>query len=146
MTATDAMLGMQMRFKVTVDGEDLAHWSKASGLEVSWDLVEYRAGDNDNDKWIFPGNTKYPTVKLERAADKDNSAKVRTWLNKTSFKHEPKSAKIELLDASLKPVADWTLKNVMPVKWSIVQFDAAGNKVATETLELAHIGFLDEEK
>ena len=70
-----------------------------------------------------------------------------TWLNNTSFKHEGgKTAKIELQDASLKKVADWTLRNVMPVKWSIVAFDAAGNKVATETLELAHTGFLDEAK
>ena len=67
--------------------------------------------------------------------------------NDTSFKHEGgKTAKIELQDASLKKVADWTLRHVMPVKWSIVPFDAAGNKVATETLELAHTGFLDEAK
>jgi phage tail-like protein len=147
MTASDAKLGMTMRFKVTIDGQDLASWSKASGLEVSWDLVEYRAGDNDNDKWIFPGLTKYPTVKLERAANAADSALVRTWLNKTSFKHDgTKTAKIELQDAGLTKVADWTLRNVMPVKWSIVAFDASGNKVATETLELAHTGFLDEEK
>lgn len=147
MTASDAMLGMTMRFKVTIDKHDLASWSKASGLEVSWDLVEYRAGDNDNDRWIFPGLAKYPTVKLERAANAADSALVRTWLNDTSFKHKAgDTAKIELLDANLKPVADWTLRDVMPVKWSIVAFDAAGNKVATETLELAHNGFLDEAK
>lgn len=146
MTATDAMLGMTMRFRVTIDGHDLAGWSRATGLEVSWDVVEYRAGDNDNERWIFPGLTKYPNVKLERAADKDNSAKVRTWLQSNSFRHEPKSAKIELLDAGLQPVADWSLNNVMPVKWSIVPFDASGNKVAVETLELAHTGFLEETK
>jgi phage tail-like protein len=147
MTASDAKLGMTMRFKVTIDGQDLASWSKASGLEVSWDLVEYRAGDNDNDKWIFPGLAKYPTVKLERAANEADSKLVRTWLNKTSFKHDgSKTATIELQDASLTKVAEWVLRNVMPVKWSIVAFDASGNKVATETLELAHTGFLDEEK
>jgi phage tail-like protein len=147
MTATDAMLAMVMRFTVTVDGQSLASWSKASGLEVTWDLVEYRAGDGENDRWIFPGLAKYPTVKLERAANSADSALVRTWLNNTSFKHEGgKTAKIELQDASLKKVADWTLRNVMPVKWSIVPFDAGGNKVATETLELAHTGFLDEAK
>jgi phage tail-like protein len=147
MTASDAKLGMTMRFKVTIDGQDLASWSKASGLEVSWDLVEYRAGDSDNDKWIFPGLTKYPTVKLERAANEADSTLVRTWLNKTSFKHEgSKTATIELLDAGLTKVAEWVLRDVMPVKWSIVAFDASGNKVATETLELAHTGFLDEVK
>jgi phage tail-like protein len=145
MTAPDAMLGMSMRFKVTIDGHDLASWSKASGLEVSWDLVEYRAGDARNERWIFPGTTKYPTAKFERATDKASSQAVRDWLNKTSFKHKPSSAKVELYDAQGEVVADWVLNNVMPVKWSIAPLDAAGNKVATETLELAHTGFLVEE-
>jgi phage tail-like protein len=145
MTAPDAMLGMTMRFKVTIDGHDLASWSKASGLEVTWDLVEYRAGDARNERWIFPGVTKYPTAKFERATDKASSQAVRDWLNKTSFKHKPSSATVELYDAKGEVVADWTLNNVMPVKWSIVPLDAGGNKVATETLELAHTGFLVEE-
>jgi phage tail-like protein len=146
MTASDAMLGMQMRFVVTIDGHELDGWSKASGMEVSWDLVEYRAGDAPNERWIFPGNSKYPTAKFERAAEKASSAKVREWLNSTSFAHEPKSAKVELFDAKGVSVAVWTLRNVMPIKWSIAPFDAAGNKVALETLELAHTGFLDEKK
>jgi len=31
------------------------------------------------------------------------------------------------------------------VKWSIVPFDATQSKVATEVLELAHMGFLENE-
>lgn len=142
--AAEAMLGMTMRFNVTIDGVDLADWSKASGLEVTWDVVEFRSGDNSNERWIAPGLAKYPTVKLERAANKDASKKVRDWLNNTSFKHTPKSAKVELHDAGKAPIATWELANVMPVKWSIVPFDANGNKVALETLELAHTGFLVE--
>jgi phage tail-like protein len=140
------MLGMSMRFTVTVDAlTDLGNWSKASGLEVSWDLVEYRAGDAKNDRWIFPGLTKYPTVKLERAAEKAASAKVQTYLNSNSFKYKEQTAKIVLQDASGTEVLSWTLQRAMPVKWSIVAFDGSGNKVATETLELAHTGFLSEE-
>lgn len=145
-TGTPAMLGMAMRFKVEVMTLDLGNWSKASGLEVSWDLVEYRAGDRDNERWIFPGLTKYPTVKLERAADADSSKTVREYLEKVSFAYAEHTAKITLQDASGKPVTDWELRHAMPVKWSIVPFDGAGNKVATETLELAHIGFLHEKK
>ena len=116
MTATDALLGMVMRFTVTVDGQSLSSWSKASGLEVTWDLVEYRAGDNDNDRWIFPGLAKYPTVKLERAANEADSALVRTWLNNTSFKHEGgKTAKIELQDASLKKVGEEATETALAV-------------------------------
>jgi phage tail-like protein len=145
-TAADIPLGLSMRFNVTIDAYELASWSKASGLEVSWDLVEYRSGDGDNVRWICPGLTKYPTVKLERAAEEAGSKMVRTWLNSNSFKYEAQSASIELFDAGLKKVASWDLQNVMPVKWSIASFDAGTSKVALETLELAHIGFLEEEK
>ncbi len=146
MTAPDAMLGLTMRFVVTIDGVDLASWSKAGGLEVSWDYVEYRAGDAPNYTWMFPGNAKFKKVLLERGADKESSAKVRDWLNNTSFKHAPKSGKIELQDAHLETVCEWSLVNVLPVSWKIVPFDADGNKVAIESLELAHGGFLQEAK
>jgi phage tail-like protein len=135
-----------MRFLVTVDAlTDLGAWSKASGLEVSWDLVEYRAGDAKNDRWIFPGVTKYPTVKLERAAEKGASAKVQKYLNDNSFKYKEQTAKIVLQDASGVEVVSWTLQRAMPIKWAVAPFDGAGNKVALETLELAHTGFLSEE-
>jgi phage tail-like protein len=39
----------------------------------------------------------------------------------------------------------WELKGIVPTKWSITGFDASASKVATETLELAHHGFLDDE-
>jgi phage tail-like protein len=145
MAGADAMYGMTMRFKVTIDGHDLDHWAKASGLEVTWDLVEYRSGNNGNERWIYPGNTKYPTVKLARAAEAKTSETVRTWLNDTSFTHDAAgTASIELLDAKKDPVAKWQLRGVMPLKWSITAFDGGGNAVAIETLELAHLGFLDE--
>lgn len=145
-TGSPIMFGMSMRFTVTVDAlVDLGNWSKASGLEVSWDLVEYRAGDAKNDRWIFPGLTKYPTVKLERAADKDASAKVWTYLNSNSFTYKEQTAKIVLQDSSGAEVFSWTLQRAMPVKWNIAPFDGSGNKVALETLELAHTGFLDAE-
>ncbi len=145
-TGTAQMLGMSMRFSVIVDAlTDLGNWSKASGLEVSWDLVEYRAGDAKNDRWIFPGITKYPTVKLERAAEKAASAKVQAYLNSNSFKYKEQTAKVVLHDAGGTEVMSWTLQRAMPVKWSVTPFDGGGNRVALETLELAHTGFLAEE-
>ena len=64
--AADTQLGVGMRFKVTIDDTnyDLGSWSKVSGLDVTWDIAEYRAGDGQNDKWYFPGLPKYSTVKL----------------------------------------------------------------------------------
>ena len=39
----------------------------------------------------------------------------------------------------------WTLRHVIPGKWSISPFDANASKVAIEVLELVHMGFLENE-
>jgi len=144
--AATSMFGLSMRFFAKIGNFDLVNWTKVSGLEVAWDLVEHRSGDGDNERWICPGLTKYPTVKLERAAEKTTSGTVQTWLNSNSFKYEAQSGTIELRDGATDVVATWTLNNVIPIKWSISPFDAKGSTVALETLELAHTGFLTEEK
>ncbi|HZB42238.1 MAG TPA: phage tail protein [Ilumatobacter sp.] len=145
--AVDTQLGVGMRFKVTIDktSYDLGSWAKVSGLDVTWDLIEYRAGDGKNDKWYFPGLTKYSTVKLERAVQKADTEAVRGWLESNSFAMEVQSGKVELLDAKSEPVMHWTLRHVLPAKWSISPFDANASKVALEVLELAHMGFLENE-
>jgi phage tail-like protein len=51
-----------------------------------------------------------------------------------------------LHDSGGAPVMEWTLQHVMPVHWTISGFDASASKVATETLELAHLGFLEDQK
>src|SRR5262245_2976308 len=145
--AADGDAGLTHRFLVTIDKSafNFGSFSSIQGLDVTWDLAEYRAGDAKNERWYYPGNTKYSTIKLERAADAEGTAGVRKWLESNSFKYEIQSGKIELHDAKGMPVTHWTLRHVIPVKWSIVKFDATQSKVATETLELAHMGFLENE-
>jgi phage tail-like protein len=140
-------LGLANRFTVTIDFAtyNLGSWAQADGLDVKWDVAEYRAGDNGNSRWYFPGNTQYSTIRLTRAACED-SQKVKKWLSDTSFTWKPYSGKIVLHDSAGAPVMDWELQQVMPVKWSISGFDAGASKVATETLELAHLGFLEDAK
>jgi phage tail-like protein len=140
-------LGLANRFTVKIDfaSYDLGSWAQADGLDVKWDIAEYRAGDGGNVRWYFPGNTQYSTLRLTRAACEDSKT-VKKWLSETSFTWKPYSGKVVLHDSAGAPVMDWTLQHVMPVKWSITGFDAGASKVATETLELAHHGFLDDAK
>jgi phage tail-like protein len=141
------MLGMANRFTVEISNSayDLGSWSQVEGLEVKWDLAEYRAGDAGNDRWYFPANTHYPVVRLTRAASAE-SQEVRKWLKETSFDWKPQTATVWLHDSSGGKVLDWDLVQVMPLRWSITGFDAGASKVATETLELNHRGFLHDEK
>jgi phage tail-like protein len=141
-------VGLANRFTLKIDqGDyDLGSWAKVEGLDVKWDVAEYRAGDAGNHRWYIPGITKYTDVKLTRAACAD-SLTVKKWLDATAKNFVATSGKITLMDSSSDAagVMFWDLKNVVPVKWSITGFDAGASKVATETLEIAHLGFLDDE-
>jgi phage tail-like protein len=145
--ATDSPLALANRFTVKVDapGEvDLGSWAKAEGLDVTFDVVEYRAGDCGNERWYAPGFTKYATVKLSRAVSPDTE-KVRKWLSDTAKKHVPGLMVLELKDSSDSSVFKWEMRSAMPSKWSVGGFDASVSKLAVETLEVVHMGFLDDE-
>jgi phage tail-like protein len=149
MALTDtSKIGLANRFVVSMSGKatyDLGSWSKAEGLDVSWDVAEYRMGDGGNDRLYFPGNTKYSNVRLSRGVSEEAKA-TKTWLDKNSFDMEVFTGFIELYDSGAKSVAQWTLRDVMPSKWSITTFDAGASQVAIETLELVHRGFLEDER
>jgi phage tail-like protein len=149
MPLTDkSQVGLSNRFVVSMSGMkkwDLGSWSKAEGLDVTWDVAEYRMGDYGNDRLYFPGNTKYTNVKLSRAVS-DEYAKTKDWLDSTSWKWEPFEGFVELFTSGGSPVpaAKWTLRKVMPSKWSVNSFDAGASAIAIEVLELVHEGFLED--
>jgi phage tail-like protein len=141
-------IGLANRFVVSMSGKseyDLGSWSKAEGLDVAWDIAEYRMGDGGNDRLYFPGNTKYTNVKLIRGVSEETE-KVKQWLNKNSWEMEVFTGSIQLFTTAAKKVTEWTLRDVMPAKWSITSFDAGASQVAMETLELVHRGFLEDER
>lgn len=146
MALTDtSKIGLANRFLVTIGkGDyDLGSWTKAEGLDVTWDVAEYRAGDGGNDRFYFPGNTKYTNIKLIRGVSEETD-KVRKWLSDTSFKMETYDGTIKLLTAGGAKATEWNLRDVMPTKWSVSSFDAGASQVSMETLELAHRGFLED--
>ena len=146
--AEDAQLGMANRFKVTIDpsNRSLGSFAKAQGLEVTIEVPEYRSGEDWNYFWSFPGKTKYQTIKLERAAVKGDTEKVKQWYEETATEFKSHTVTIELLDAKGDQILAWTCEGAFPAKWSITTFEAGTSKIAVETLEISHIGFLADAK
>ena len=142
-------IGLGNRFKVTVqpEGYNLGSWAKADGLDVSWEVPDYRMGDSWNQRLFAPANTKYNPVKLTRAADSKDSPQVRKWLDKTASKTWDVNSEITVVlhDSFGTPVLDWTFRNVVIKKWSITTMDAGASTVAIEQLEFEHEGFLNDE-
>ncbi|MEU7500968.1 hypothetical protein GTY41_07250 [Streptomyces sp. SID685] len=137
-------VAMAHRFTVSIDDSNyqLGHWSSASGLNVSWQKIEHRTGDKWNHPYLFPGFPEYQKIKLTRAACKD-SVIVQRWLKETAMRNEPMSGEIALAIPDGEAIK-WEIREFFPSGWSISDFDAAQGKVAIETLELVHSGFLDD--
>lgn len=150
MALTDkSLIGLANRFKVTVieqSSYDLGSWQKAEGLDVTWDVPEFRAGDAGNSRWFYPANTKYTPVKLMRAATAEESPKVKAWLDANSFTQSKSRGlvTIQLCDSMGIGFMTWELRQALPRKWGITNMDAGASQVSIETLEFDHEGFLDD--
>jgi phage tail-like protein len=145
--AADAQMGLSNRFAVDVMPGDrsLGSWAKVEGLDVTWEVPDYRAGDQGNFRWLFPGKNSYSNVKLSRTVVNGDTQSVKEWLEENSMNFKPSEITITLKDAAGVAVMDWTCKNAVVLKWSVQGFDAGASKVAIETLEFSHRGFLDDE-
>lgn len=137
---------MSHRFLVNIDHKDysLGNWQKVSGLSVKWEACPFRAGDQGNALWIYPGLTKYENIKLTRPVSADSN-KTQDWLTATSTKMTPMSGSIQLCGSDATVLVTWTIPQFFPVSWAISEFTADTGKVITETLELAHTGFLPDQ-
>jgi phage tail-like protein len=155
LSGTAPRYGLAMRFKVKV-GElvDLGEWSACKGLKVELkvDKVKTVGGDYSTEQ-IFPDRVSYSNITLERAVHPDESPRVKQWLEDTvrqwmnydgsGTPYAGGMATITLLGVQGTEVMHWDLRDVYPVSWSGPSLSATDNKVAIETLELAHRGFLD---
>jgi phage tail-like protein len=151
--AADIKLALANRFQlvVTVPSEmDLGSWNKVEGLDVKFDVADYRAGDNGNDRWYFPGKTEYQTIKLTRGVCKDTKT-VMDWLARTAKggdKIPDNTAMLNLYGSNPDdgPIHSWELRSAFASHWSVGGgFEAGASRVVLETLEIVHMGFLEDE-
>lgn len=129
-------------FVVKIDDQTLGSFSSCDGLGCEFVMEQREEGGNNGMVWQLPTRIKYSNIKLSRAVTAD-SAKVVRWLSGMAAGIQRRTATIEARTLGGQVVARWSLVDVVPVRWTGPQLSADSPKVATETLELAHHGFLD---
>jgi phage tail-like protein len=143
--------GLSMRFKVSVDGLSLGSWSACRGLKVELKVARVAEGGNYWYEHILPERITYSPITLERAVHPQDSKQVLAWLDTVASDwvnysagepYKGGTAVITLLGVTGDEVMHWTLYGVYPTSWAGPSLSATENKVAIETLELAHLGFL----
>ncbi len=128
------------RYRVEIDGLDAGGFSEVSGFDATFDVVEYRQGD---DAAItprkLPGLIKYGNVTLKWGTS-DNMVLYNWLMDINAGTIEQKTVTITALTEDASPAASWRVINAWPVKYTAPDFNATASEVAIESLELAHEG------
>ncbi len=137
----DVHTALSVAFLVTLDQHDLGAFSGCDGLGCEVVLETREEGGNNTHVWQLPTRLKYSNIKLSRPLGPDTQ-KVALWFSSIAAGYDLKTTgTIEAMRADGKAVASWSLRGVVPVRWSGPSFSADSPKVLVETIEIAHHGF-----
>ncbi|MEU0563735.1 phage tail protein [Dactylosporangium sp. NPDC006015] len=128
-------------FAVSIDDESLGAFDSCEGLGAEVVVEERAEGGNNGWVWQLPTGVRYSNVRLSRPVTPD-SAKLARWFTGAPGGVRRATAVIEARSASGAVVARWALRDVLPVRWSGPRLDPERAAVITETVELAHHGFI----
>lgn len=132
----------QFRFRVEIDGITQAGFNEVTFSDTTTDSVEYREG---NELPVFrklSGLTKYGNITLKWGIT--DTMDLYNWRKKvidTGAATARKNMSIILIDEAGADKARWDIVNAWPTKYTPPTFNAKGNEVAIEALEIVHEGF-----
>lgn len=136
--ADDPVVGVA--FAVELDKMSVGAFSSCEGLGLEVVMEQREEGGNNGLVWQLPTRMKYSNIKLSRPIGAD-SEKLTKWIVKALNGLKPATGVIRALDTEGKPVVEWSLEGVVPVRWTGPSLNLDSPKVFTETLEIAHHGF-----
>lgn len=128
-------------FTVEIDGADLGAFTTCDGLGCEVVLEQREEGGVNGFVWQLPTRIKYSNVKLSRPVGR-SSSDLTDWLASFATGVSRRTATITAMTGDGEKVASWSLDGVIPVRWSGPSLNPDSPRVAVETIELAHHGFL----
>jgi phage tail-like protein len=137
----DIDTAVSVRYVVKLDDQDLGEFSSCEGLGVEVVMEQREEGGNNMQVWQLPTRLRYPNIKLTRPLGKDTE-KIAAWLATMASGYTRKTGTIVAMRADGQVIASWGLLDVVPVRWSGPSLNPDQPKVVTETIEIAHHGFL----
>jgi phage tail-like protein len=127
-------------FMVEIDQLTVAGFSEVDLPAGRIEAVAYREGtDLNSAARLLPGRVSYGPLVLRRGIS-GNTELFEWWRSVAEGNPDRRNVSVVLLDERRNAVARWNLQDAWPTKYEPPSFDALGNDVAIETLELAHEG------
>ena len=128
-------------FSVTIGNKELGTFISCEGLGVEVVIEQREEGGFNGQVWQLPTRLKYTNVKLSRPLGPETK-KIAEWFASMTTGVKRRTATIVARNARNEAVATWNLSGVVPVRWTGPSLNVESPKVATETIEIAHHGFL----
>ncbi len=129
------------RFRVVIDGIQIAAFSDATIPDISTEAVEYREGTDAPHSRKLSGLTKFGNVTLKRGLT--DTLDLYNWRKAVVQKgalNNRRSLSIILVDEEGNDKAQWDIIEAWPIKYDVSALSAKGNEVSIENIELAHEG------
>ncbi|NLW46379.1 MAG: phage tail protein [Firmicutes bacterium] len=129
------------RFRVVIDGIQVAGFSDATIPESSTDTVDYREGTDPPYQRKLSTLTKYGNVTLKKGLT--DSMDLYNWRKQVEDKGAAgarKNMSLILIDEEGKDKAQWDIVEAWPIKYDPSDFSAKGNEVLVESLDITHEG------
>ncbi len=126
-------------FMVEIDGIQRAGFREASGLDAANDAIDYREGTDPLAIRKVPGLVKYSNITLKWGMTSD--PEIWAWRKSAmDGKVERKNLSIAMLGEDGSEVARWNVIRAWCTKITLPSFNATGNDIAIETMEITHEG------
>jgi phage tail-like protein len=132
----------QYRFRLEIDGIIQAGFSEVTFTDSTTDPVEYREGNEPPVFRKLSGLTKYGNITLKWGIT--DSMDLYNWRQSvidSGAEAVRRNMSIILLDDTGEDKARWNVVRAWPTKYDPPDFNAKGNEVAIETMEIVHEGF-----
>lgn len=125
------------RFRVEIGGITQAGFNECSFGDTTTEIAEYREGTDPTHMRKLSGQTKYGNVTLKWGIT--DSTELYDWhravVDKGALDNR-KNIAIILVDETGSDKSRWELQEAWPTKYDPTDFNAKGNDVAIETLEI----------
>ena len=127
------------QFAVEIRGISQARFQEVGGLDATTDVIEYREGGDNLGPRKFPGQTKHSNLSLKRGYTDDTQ--LWDWYEDVMTGRTEdirRDISVVQYDMAGQEVFRWNLYRAFPVKYTAPAFNARGNDLSIETLEVAY--------
>ena len=133
----------ELIFKVDIRGPNsplIGRFAECTGLSVSYDVTPYAEGGNNEFVHQLRGRVTYPNVTLKRGVTYEDG--LLRWFYEASKPSQRPTVTISLVNPAGETLRHFALAGALPVRWTGPSVNAGSGNAASESLEIAHQGFV----